>query len=107
PLLERADKVGVDWQELAERETELFRQDMEALQVLPPHHYVGAVESIPLAVELIERLQAAGAVYQVENDLYFSVHADPAFGEQSGYDRETMLSLFGERGGDPDRPGKK
>ena len=84
PLLERADQVHVDWVELAERETELFRQDMTALRVLPPDHYIGAVESIPLVVALIERLQAAGAVYQVEDDLYFSVTADPAFGEESG-----------------------
>src|SRR5918995_1837898 len=61
PLLERAARVGVDWVELAERETELFRQDMQALRVLPPDAYIGAVESIPIAVALIERLQAAGA----------------------------------------------
>src|SRR6187455_408765 len=66
PLLERATKVGVDWVELAERETELFRQDMQALRVLPPDAYVGAVESIPLAIALIERLQAIGAIYRVE-----------------------------------------
>src|SRR5215218_4499464 len=71
PLLERATKVNVDWTELAERETELFRQDMQALRVLPPDHYVGAVESIPLAVAVIERLQEAGSVYRVEDDLYF------------------------------------
>ena len=51
PLLERATKVHVDWVELAERETELFRQDMTALRVLPPDHYVGAVESIPLVID--------------------------------------------------------
>jgi L-cysteine:1D-myo-inositol 2-amino-2-deoxy-alpha-D-glucopyranoside ligase len=107
PLLERATKVGVDWVELAERETELFRQDMQALRVLPPDAYVGAVESIPLVIALIERLQAADAVYEVEDDLYYSVAADPAFGDESGYDRETMLALFGERGGDPEREGKK
>src|SRR6478609_8126622 len=107
PLLERATKVKVDWVELAERETELFRQDMTALRVLPPAHYVGAVESIPLAVELIERLQAAGAVYTVGTDLYYSVTADPGFGAESGYDRDTMLRLFGERGGDPQTPGKR
>ncbi|MEV5002203.1 cysteine--1-D-myo-inosityl 2-amino-2-deoxy-alpha-D-glucopyranoside ligase [Nocardioides sp. LML1-1-1.1] len=107
PLLERATKVGVDWVELAERETELFRKDMEALRVLPPAAYVGAVESIPLVIDLITRLEAAGAVYRVEEDLYFSVSADPAFGEESGYDRDTMLRFFGERGGDPDRAGKK
>ncbi|WP_435768745.1 cysteine--1-D-myo-inosityl 2-amino-2-deoxy-alpha-D-glucopyranoside ligase [Nocardioides sp. SYSU DS0651] len=107
PLLERATKVGVDWVELAERETELFRKDMEALRVLPPAELVGAVESIPLVIALIEELEATGSLYRVEDDLYFSVTADPAFGRESGYDRETMLRLFAERGGDPDRPGKK
>ena len=107
PLLERAEKVSVDWVELAERETELFRQDMAALRVLPPDHYIGAVESIPLVVELIQRLEEAGAVYRVEDDLYFSVTADPAFGRESGWDRNTMLEIYPERGGDPDRPGKK
>src|SRR5690349_24779170 len=50
PLLERADKVGVDWRDLAEREIELFRQDMMALRVLPPSHFVGAVESLGLII---------------------------------------------------------
>jgi L-cysteine:1D-myo-inositol 2-amino-2-deoxy-alpha-D-glucopyranoside ligase len=107
PLLERAASVGVDWVELAERETELFRQDMAALRVLPPTHYIGAVESIPLVVDLVTRLQDAGAVYQVEDDLYFSVTSDPAFGEESRMSRQEMLRLFPERGGDPDREGKK
>jgi L-cysteine:1D-myo-inositol 2-amino-2-deoxy-alpha-D-glucopyranoside ligase len=107
PLLERATKVGVDWVGLAERETELFRQDMAALRVLPPTHFVGAVESIPIVVDLVKRLHDAGAVYQVEDDLYFSVTSDPAFGEESRMSREEMLGIFAERGGDPDREGKK
>ena len=81
PLLERADATGEDWVALAERETELFRTDMAALRVLPPDAYVGAVESIPLVVELIEKLQDTGSIYRVDDDLYFSVTADPAFGE--------------------------
>ena len=107
PLLERAAKVKVDWVELAERETQLFRDDMEALRVLPPAHYTGAVESIPQVIELIARLDEVGAVYRVEDDLYFSVTADDTFGDVSGLDREAMLRIFPERGGDPDREGKK
>jgi len=107
PLLERAAKVGVDWVELAERETELFRQDMAALRVLPPDHYIGAVESIPLVLDLIAELDKTGAVYRVEDDLYFSVATDPAFGEESGWSRDQMLEIYPQRGGDPDRPGKK
>jgi len=107
PLLERATATGEDWQALAERETDLFRTDMAALRVLPPDQYVGVVESIPLVVEMVERLQATGSVYSVDGDLYFSVHSDPAFGEVSGWSREQMLEVFADRGGDPDRPGKK
>jgi L-cysteine:1D-myo-inositol 2-amino-2-deoxy-alpha-D-glucopyranoside ligase len=106
PLLERATKVNTDWTKLAARETQLFREDMEALRVLPPDDYIGAVESIPLVIELIQQLQGTGAVYQVETDLYFSVTADADFGGVSGWTREQMLEVFADRGGDPEREGK-
>lgn len=107
PLLERATATGADWQELAEAQTELFRSDMAALRSLAPDEYVGAVESIPIVVEMIQRLQDKGFVYDVEGDLYFSVHADRHFGEVSRLDEARMLEVFAERGGDPDRAGKK
>ena len=107
PLLERATKVGVDWRDLAEREIELFRQDMDALRVLPPANFVGAVESMGLITELIGQLQDAGVLYAVEDDLYFSVAADAAFGQESRWTREQMLEVYADRGGDPERPGKK
>ncbi|MGZ5406247.1 MAG: cysteine--1-D-myo-inosityl 2-amino-2-deoxy-alpha-D-glucopyranoside ligase [Aeromicrobium sp.] len=107
PLLERANATGIDWVELAERETQLFRDDMTALQVIPPDHYIGAVEAIDLVVDLVQRLEEAGAVYKVDDDLYFDVHSDPTFGSVSGFDAEKMAEVFPERGGDPDRPGKR
>jgi L-cysteine:1D-myo-inositol 2-amino-2-deoxy-alpha-D-glucopyranoside ligase len=107
PLLERARATGADWQQLAEEQTELFRSDMEALRSLTPDAYIGAVESIPLAVDLVKRLRETGSVYDVDGDLYFSVHADPRFGSVSGLTEAQMLEIFPDRGGDPDRPGKK
>ena len=107
PLLERATAVGGEWTEIAERETELFRHDMAALRVLPPDHLVGAVEAIPQIVELVTELRDRGSVYEVEGDLYFSVTADPAFGGVSGWDREAMMAVYADRGGDPDRAGKQ
>ncbi|MFC1433992.1 cysteine--1-D-myo-inosityl 2-amino-2-deoxy-alpha-D-glucopyranoside ligase [Streptacidiphilus sp. N1-3] len=107
PLLERAAATGQDWTELAERETALFREDMTALRMLPPAHYIGAVEAIPSIVPLIKDLLASGAAYELDGDVYFSVESDPHFGEVSRLDGEQMLRFFGERGGDPDRPGKK
>ena len=111
PLLERAAATGQDWEELAEDQTELFRSDMTALRIIPPDHYVGAVESIPCVVELIEKLLSTGLVYQVEDpehpDWYFNTADAPDFGEISHYDEERMLKIFAERGGDPERPGKR
>ncbi|MCX5014853.1 cysteine--1-D-myo-inosityl 2-amino-2-deoxy-alpha-D-glucopyranoside ligase [Streptomyces sp. NBC_00555] len=107
PLLERALRDGHDWTELAERETALFREDMTALRMLPPQHYIGAVEAIPGIVPLVERLRDAGAAYELDGDVYFSVESDPHFGQVSNLDAEAMRLLSAERGGDPDRPGKK
>lgn len=107
PLLERAVETGQDWRAIADRETALFRDDMEALNVLPPRDYIGAVESIPSVAKYVEDLQARGSVYSVEGDLYFRVHEDPHFGSVSGLDRASMEKVFGERGGDPQRSGKE
>ncbi|MCA2322922.1 cysteine--1-D-myo-inosityl 2-amino-2-deoxy-alpha-D-glucopyranoside ligase [Mycobacterium intracellulare] len=109
PLLERAERDGIDWRELAQREVSLFREDMTALRMLAPREYVGATEAIAEVVELVEKMLASGAAYVVEGeypDIYYRADATPQFGYESGYDRETMLRLFSERGGDPQRPGK-
>jgi L-cysteine:1D-myo-inositol 2-amino-2-deoxy-alpha-D-glucopyranoside ligase len=107
PLLERAEATGEDWVALAERETELFRTDMAALRVLPPDAYVGAVEAIPLVVDMVTALADRDAAYRVDDDLYFPVAADPSFGSVSGWERAQMLEVFAERGGDPGRAGKR
>jgi L-cysteine:1D-myo-inositol 2-amino-2-deoxy-alpha-D-glucopyranoside ligase len=111
PLLERAAAIGVAWQALAEEETELFRNDMAALNVLPPQHYVGAIESMPLITAMIEQLQERGQIYPVDDpefpDLYFAQAGDPHFGSLSHLDEAAAIPLFAERGGDPERAGKK
>ena len=107
PLLERAIRDGLDWTHVAERDTQLFRNDMTALRVLPPTWYVGAVEAMDEIAQLVQRLVDTGATYTLDGDVYFSVEAASHFGEVGGLDRETMQRLSTERGGDPDRPGKK
>lgn len=107
PLLERATATGVPWEELAHKEIRLFHEDMTALRVLPPDDYVGVVESIPLIADHVDRLRQSGVGYDVDGDLYFAAGAAENFGSVSHYDRATMLELFAERGGDPDRAGKK
>jgi L-cysteine:1D-myo-inositol 2-amino-2-deoxy-alpha-D-glucopyranoside ligase len=113
PLLERAERDGEDWRELALRETDRFRGDMEALRNLPPTYYIGAVEAIPVIDAFAERLAARGSLYDLDGDVYFARAADQKFGALAGpgtacgLSVAEMVELSAERGGDPDRPGKK
>jgi L-cysteine:1D-myo-inositol 2-amino-2-deoxy-alpha-D-glucopyranoside ligase len=112
PLLERAERDGKAWEELAREQTALFAEDMTALQVIAPTYFVGAVESIPLIVKAVEELEANGSAYRLDapeggQDVYFDATVQPGFGAVSHLDRAEMLELFTERGGDPDRAGKR
>lgn len=106
PLLERANRDGVDWSELAQQQIDLFRSDMVHLRVIPPAHYIGAVEAIPLVVQAISELEEQSSIYPVDSDFYFSVKKDSDFGSRSNFSQAKMLEIFAERGGDPDRVGK-
>lgn len=107
PLLERANRDGIDWRELATSQIDLFRSDMVALHILPPAHYIGAVEAIPLVVEAISSLESAHTVYKVDNDYYFKVRSEKEFGRRSHLSEPEMLEIFSQRGGDPLRAGKE
>jgi len=119
PLLERADATGVDWRDLAADQVALFREDMTALGMVPPATWTGAVESVPAVVTAVERLLDEGAAYRVPiepgaggddaglGDVYADLSADPDFGQVARLDPQVMVELFAERGGDPQREGKK
>jgi L-cysteine:1D-myo-inositol 2-amino-2-deoxy-alpha-D-glucopyranoside ligase len=113
PLLERAIRDGEDWRELASRETQRYREDMEALRVLPPTHLIGAVEALPIIERFSAQMADRGALYGVDEDVYFAKSADPRFGLLSGpgtaseFGPVEMAELSAQRGGDPNRPGKK
>jgi L-cysteine:1D-myo-inositol 2-amino-2-deoxy-alpha-D-glucopyranoside ligase len=107
PLLERAARDGVTWEDLAHSQIELFKSDMVALHVIPPEHYIGAVEAIPQVIAAIKTLQSKGTVYQIEHDLYFEVRSDSDFGRRSNLSQPEMIEIFSQRGGDPAKPGKK
>ena len=112
PLLERATATGVDWRELAESQTERFRNDMQSLGVIPPNHYIAVTERVEQIASAVEDLADRDIAYRLDTDYYFdSAAASRAvawkLGDESHYDRALMLELSAQRGGDPDRPGKR
>lgn len=112
PLLERATATGVDWRELAASQIELFRSDMRSLGVIPPDEYVAVTDMVAPVATATGRLLDAGTAYRLGDDVYFdgaaaSTSSPWRLGQVSGLDRDTMLALSAERGGDPQREGKR
>ena len=75
--------------------------------------YLGVTESIDAIVAAVARLEGDGTAYRVDApdaagaDVYLDISRCPGFGSVSGLGRDEMLELFAERGGDPDRAGKR
>ncbi|MGF1661984.1 MAG: cysteine--1-D-myo-inosityl 2-amino-2-deoxy-alpha-D-glucopyranoside ligase [Kineosporiaceae bacterium] len=115
PLLERAAATGEDWRGLARRQTELFAEQMERLAVLPPRTLLAVTEVMDRIGAVVAELVRCGAGYHVPvpgdpsgpGDVYFDIGGDPSFGSVSRLDEATMGALWAERGGDPDRAGKR
>ncbi|ATG51956.1 cysteine--1-D-myo-inosityl 2-amino-2-deoxy-alpha-D-glucopyranoside ligase [Brachybacterium vulturis] len=113
PLLERADRDGVDWRELAASQVELFTKDMESLRIIAPETYRSVSEAMEQIIAVVRTLHERGRAYPVEAndaagpDWYLDLSVDGALGDVSGWSEEQMLEVFAERGGDPDRAGKR
>jgi L-cysteine:1D-myo-inositol 2-amino-2-deoxy-alpha-D-glucopyranoside ligase len=104
PLFEKARQLGVSHWDLAASEIERFRADMLSLNALPPDVFPRASTEIPGMIELVERLFDTGHAYQSDGAVYFGVDTDPEYGKLSHHDRESMIALARERGGNPDDP---
>ncbi len=107
PLLERANLTGRPWQDIAIEQTALFKTDMEALRVIPPQNYIGVVEAMDVIEQSVVKLKELGVTYLLDDDLYFDMTQTDLLGDVCHLTSEEMLEVFAQRGGDPDRPGKR
>jgi L-cysteine:1D-myo-inositol 2-amino-2-deoxy-alpha-D-glucopyranoside ligase len=109
-ILRKSREVGMEWDELGQRETERFLSDMDALNVRPPGAYPRASLEIPYIIELALTLQEMGLAYEREGYLYYSVKKDPDFSAMARAvglnDYQSMLAIANERGNFPDDPRK-
>jgi cysteinyl-tRNA synthetase len=69
-----------------------FEEDRDTLGIRPAHHYPRATEYIDQMVDLIERLEQAGAAYRADGSYYFRIAAFPAYGKLSGLNAEGLVA---------------
>ena len=90
PLFERARRDGVDWRELADRETKVHLRDMTALGWRPPDVMPRVSDEISRIVAATSKLHRSGRAYHTDA-VYFDVSKYRGYGRLSHRSRRSML----------------
>jgi cysteinyl-tRNA synthetase len=75
---------------LTERTAKAYRDDMSALNALPPSIEPRATEHIPQMIAMIETLIAGGHAYEAEGHILFSIASMADYGRLSGRSLDEM-----------------
>ncbi|MBO8165246.1 MAG: cysteine--tRNA ligase [Brevibacillus sp.] len=70
-LIRAAAEEGTTVQELAERYTRAYNEDIKALNVLPPDIQPRVMQTIPEIIHFISGLMEKGYAYESQGDVYF------------------------------------
>lgn len=91
-IIQRANEQGVPWQTLPERFTQIYFEEMDALNIQRATVYPKATDNIPEMISLVAALIERGLAYPSEGDVYFEVRKFPKYGALSGRNIDEMLS---------------
>ncbi len=91
-IINRANQLGEDWKQLAERYVIEFHVDMDALGVKRPNIEPKATDHIQDIISLIAALIDTGHAYEADGDVMFSVTSFSTYGKLSGKKTEDLVS---------------
>ncbi len=83
-ILRKAEEEGSSMEVVSERNISAYRADMAALHILPPDRMPRATRSLDAIRQLIGELEAKGAAYSADGDVYFAVMRQAGYGKLSG-----------------------
>jgi cysteinyl-tRNA synthetase len=87
-ILNRAAEEGSSMEAVSERNIDAFVADMARLNILPADRMPRATRSLDAIRTLIGELEAKGAAYSADGDVYFAVMKHAGYGKLSGRDLE-------------------
>lgn len=89
-IIDRAQRLGIEPIELAEKYIEEFKQDLKDLNILPATEHPRATDEIEAIIEMVARLIEQESAYEVDGDVYFRVETAKDYGKLSGRKLEEM-----------------
>jgi cysteinyl-tRNA synthetase len=104
-IIDRANQRGISPAELAEKYTNSYFEDMDALNIERADIYPKATEEIGKIIEVIAGLIDKGYAYPAGGSVYFRVRKDPDYGKLSHRSLDSMMAgecaIGGEEKEDP------
>ena len=107
PLFAKARELGIHYLDLAAREEKRLEDDLRAMNFVPMYATPRASSAISDIRGFIGMVLDRGFAYEAGGSVYFDVGRFEQFGSVSHYDREHMVALARERGGNVDDPNKR
>jgi cysteinyl-tRNA synthetase len=89
-VIQRAQELGVEPLELAERYIDEFDDLLRRLNILPATHFPRASQEIDQIIDMVQGLIDRQHAYQIDGDVYFRVASDEDYGRLSGRKLEDM-----------------
>ena len=89
-IIDRANRLGVDPIELAEKFIDEFRKNLRDLNILPATEHPRATEEIDQIIDMVALLIEKDAAYEVDGDIFFRVESAKNYGKLSGRRLEEM-----------------
>ena len=82
-IINKATAEGVSSQEIADRYTQAYWDDLERLNIKPADIQPKATETIPEMIEFVQGLIDKGYAYELDGDVYFRVRRFEDYGKLS------------------------
>ncbi|MFW6080770.1 MAG: cysteine--tRNA ligase [Desulfosalsimonas sp.] len=88
--IQGSEAAGQSLSEFTDHYIELFKSDLQALNIIPAEAYPRASEHVSDMVELAKRLHDKGFAYEKLRSLYFSIGSFDEYGRLSGIDLDKI-----------------
>jgi cysteinyl-tRNA synthetase len=99
-IIDRANQKGISTHELAEKYTNSYFEDMDALNIGRADIYPRATEEIPKIIEVIQGLIDKGYAYSAGGSVYFRVRSVADYGKLSHRSLDSMIAMECAIGGE-------
>ena len=91
-IINHANRLGITVKELTEKYTQRYFEDMDALNILRPHHTPKATETIPEIITMTQGLIDKGFAYAAGGNVFFRVRKTSDYGKLSKRSVEQMMA---------------